>query len=296
VAKRALPLIIVIFAVVSLAIWSQRNLLIQPLHPLLGWTFWQYVLAITLVVLLALLLASILLVEPRRRASRAEKALDLLMEEQEIPLSLDRFKTIDLPSYQPEKNYGCSCAPTGLIIVYQTPFRLVPIYENKKLVGHRVIDIMPGSNNVATVERVPADVKNVSKVHLLLSAGNAWISHGVHKKRIGYLELGFTDGSKQRERLILGEHIREWSFGDRTEEKVNDIDDSITKPAWVSHGNTHRIDAMAISVDGGPKDLAMVRIVAELEKHLEKAVPPPSIIISAITCETSPSLPIVAGR
>lgn len=289
VIKRAGRPILVIGAIAWLGIWIQGNLLIQPLHPLSNWTLRQYALAIALVVPLALLVY-ILIVELWRRAKRAEKTLDLLMGKQEVSLSLDRFKTIDLPSYQPEKYYGCSCAPTGLIIVYQTPFRLVPIYKNKKLVGHRVIDIMPGTSNVATVERVSADVRDVSKVHLLLSAGNAWISHGVQGERIGYLELGFTDGSKQRVDLILGKHIREWSFGDRTEEKVNDIDDSITKPAWVSHGNTHRIDAMPISVDGGPKDLVMVRIVAELEKHLEKAVPPPSIIISAITCETSPSL------
>jgi hypothetical protein len=82
VMRRVLPPIIVIFATVSLAIWVQRNLLIQPLHPLLGWIFWQCVLAITLVILLALLLAYTLLVDPRRRA---EKALDLLMGEQEVP-------------------------------------------------------------------------------------------------------------------------------------------------------------------------------------------------------------------
>ena len=287
VAERALRPILIIGAIVWLAIWIQGSLAIQFLRPLSSWTFRQYAFTIALIVPLALLVY-ILFVEPRRQPSRAEKALNSIMEKQEVPSST--FTTIDLPSYQPEKNYGCSCAPTGLIIVYQTPFFLHPVLKGEKLLGHRVIDIQPGMNNTATIEEVSANVESVSKVHFFLSAGNAWISHGVQGRRIGHLELGFTDGSKQRVDLMLGEHIREWSFGDRTEEKVNDIDESITRPAWVSHDNTCRIDTMSVSVDEGPKDLIMVQIVAELEEPLEKAVPPPSIIISAITCETSPSL------
>ena len=43
---------------------------------------------------------------------------------------------------------------------------------------------------------------------------------------------------------------------------------------------------MSIAVSGGPKDLNLIRVVAQFEiEHLDKLLPLPSIIISAITCE-----------
>lgn len=205
------------------------------------------------------------------------------------PLGPTRFETVKLPRRKPPKFYNWSYAPTGLLIMEQIPFFLQPVGDEAgRLIGHQTIDLGPADDNTATIDEIPVGVKSVSTVHFLLSAGHGFASHeGVQflGKRIGYLEFEFAGSITQRTDLILGKNIREWAFGNHPD-LVRDVDYDLTKPAWVSHDNTRRIDRMSVPVDGGPRTLERIRVVAKFEdEHLEKRMLLPAVIISAITCE-----------
>ncbi|MFB0533401.1 MAG: hypothetical protein ACETWR_00300 [Anaerolineae bacterium] len=103
VAIRAMRPLLVILAIMLLGIWIRSNLLVQPLHPLMSWTFWQYALAIAQVVPLALLVY-ILVIEPWRRTRRAEKARDLLAKSWRE--AIDQIPVVPIVFY--EDTFPCS--------------------------------------------------------------------------------------------------------------------------------------------------------------------------------------------
>lgn len=204
------------------------------------------------------------------------------------PLEPTRFKIVNLPDHPEPPVFNWQLTPIGLTMVYQTPFFLEPVFkQDGTFLGHKVIDIHPATSNVAQTVEVPVLVEGVSKLHFLLSAGHGRAEHegvGFLGKRIGYIELEFVDGTSQRENLILGKHLREWAYGNPGN-LVREVDYDITKPAWVSHDFTRRIDAMSVPIKEGPKDLTSIRAVAKFEEDPGKSIITPSIIISAITCE-----------
>jgi hypothetical protein len=204
-------------------------------------------------------------------------------------LSPFRFQTIELPRRQPLNFYAWSSAPVGVYVIDHVPFFLQPVGDaTGKWLGHHAVDVHPTEDNTQSDVEVPANVQDVTTVHLLLSAGNGWVSQDNVQymgRRIGCIVLIFADKSEQIVNLVLGQNIREWAFGNSTN-LVREIEYGQTKPAWVSYDNTHRIDIMSIPVEKGPKDLKTLRIVARFEsEHLEKPLPLPAIIVSAITCE-----------
>lgn len=175
-----------------------------------------------------------------------------------VPQLSHRFRIIKLPESEPQKAYGISYAPLGLLMVNEVPFYLEPAVDpNGILIGHKTIDIQPGEHNAERIMIVPANVHPVSRVHFLLAAGHGWAEHqGVQfvDKRIGYIELVFADKSTQRANLTLGKDIREWAFGN-SPELVKDINHDTTKPAWISH-DTHYLTATAkfhLHASGGVK-------------------------------------------
>jgi len=200
-----------------------------------------------------------------------------------------RFRTIELPRQRPLEFYAWSSAPVGTFIIDRIPFFLHPVADDtRRLLGHTAINIQPSDDNAQSIVDVPAAINDVTAVHFLLSAGNGWITwDGVlyKGKRIGSIELVFADQSTQRIEMILGVHIREWAFGN-SPNLVTHIDYNMTRPAWVSYDHTRRIDRMSIVVKDGPKDLKSIRVAAQFEiERLDRELPLPSIIISAITCE-----------
>lgn len=198
------------------------------------------------------------------------------------PIEPTRFMTVVLPGDpQLSSFYRLSCAPTGVMVINHVPFFLQPVLDNHhEIIGHQTIDIAPGYENTPTVKEVPIIVDMVVAVHFLLSAGAAFVY--LLGRQIGCIEMLFADNTTQRIPLVLGKHLREWAF-ENIPNLVRDIDPSITQPAWVSHNNAHRIDMMSITLDGDPKALKAIRIIAKVDG--EPADSLPSIIISAITCE-----------
>jgi hypothetical protein len=227
---------------------------------------------------------------PAYRTSQAPSAssVDPKLSDLIPPLEPMRFKIVNLPDHPGTPFFNWLLTPIGLTMVYQTPFFLEPFFANDgTFLGHKVIDIQPAMGNVAQIAEVPLHVEGVSKLHFLLSAGHGRAEHeGVRflGKRIGYIELEFADGTSQRENLILGKHLREWAYGNPGN-LVREVDYTLTKPAWVSHNFTRRIDYMSIGIEGEPKELSFIRVVAKFEEDPKKPISTPAIIISAITCE-----------
>jgi hypothetical protein len=206
------------------------------------------------------------------------------------PLEPSRFRIVSLPTHTPTSFFNWPYSPTGLSVYYQIPFLLFPVIDmaDNKPLGHATLTVQPSPQNVAAIIEIAASEKNVSKVHFLLSAGHGWREHeglAFLYRRIGHIELQFSNGSSQRVDMVLGKNIREWAFGN-SPNLVTEIDTAQTIPAWLSHDSTKRFDLMTISIQGSPKDLRSITVVGHFEDdHPGKEFPTPSINVSAITCE-----------
>jgi hypothetical protein len=211
------------------------------------------------------------------------------------PLHSTQFKIIRFPDEIPPDYFKYPYVPTGMTIIYQIPFFLLPVTDSllvtniyKAALGHAVIDLQPGTRNEPKSKKLETAVDTAKNVHMLISAGHGLRMDGtIHflYKRIGYVRLTFRDGSEQRTDLVLGKHLREWAFGNSTN-LVTELDLLWSKPAWLSHDSTKRFDLLTIPIDNQPKDLRTIEIVAEFEEeHPDKPFMTPSIIVSAITVE-----------
>lgn len=231
--------------------------------------------------------------KPKIDSAQASPALsDAKLVQVSPPIEPARFLMLDLPRREPINVYGWPHTPLGVNIFYDVPFFLQPVTDasTNNIIGHHAIDIRPTKAHDRAIVEMPVHVMGLQTIDFLLSAGNGWVmSEGILflGKRIGYVELVFVDDSTQRIDLTLGKNIREWFFGWNAN-LVNRVDFSITKPAWVSHDQSRRFDFLSTSVFNGPKDLAMLRVVAVFEDaSRDRMANYPSIIISAITCEKS---------
>jgi len=212
---------------------------------------------------------------------------DPILKHFALNVSTTRFKIIPLPESVTPSTYGSSYAPTGLFVIYDVPFLLRPTINNpSKQIEHAVIDVQPSLDNTPKIASLVVQVENVSKVHLLQSAGHGYASlAGIQflGKHIGYIELQFSNDTIQREYFILGKNIREWACGN-TGDLVREIDSHSAMPAWISENSSCLLDMMSVIVVDGPKDLSTIRIVGHFEdKHFGLLTP--AVRISAITCE-----------
>ncbi len=203
------------------------------------------------------------------------------------PLPPTQFKIINLPRGSPIGIFKWPFSPTGKLVLYGIPFFLVPILDSADVMrGHLVIDIHPDEQNRPEAVKVEVSAEDVSFVHILISAGHGYRIHKeiqfLHR-RVGYVRFEFADGTEQRTDLVLGQHLREWAFGN-SPKLVTEIDLSWTKPAWLSHNSTRRFDLLTIPLGDAPRDLEAIEFVAQFEDdHPGKNVQTPSIIVSGIT-------------
>jgi hypothetical protein len=205
------------------------------------------------------------------------------------PLRPTQYRILGLPRPLGQKFYNYQFAPVGKVPIYGIPFHLIPVADaDAAMRGHLVIDLQPTKTNEARNAQVEAEVRNAKVVHFLISAGHGWRMHeGVQflNRRIGYLRFVFEVGPSQRFDLVLGKHLREWAFGNNTN-LVTEIDLEFTRPAWLSHDSTKRIDILTVPLDSPPRNLILIEAVAEFEDdHAGLLIDTPAIIISAITVE-----------
>jgi hypothetical protein len=200
------------------------------------------------------------------------------------------FITLDLPFDKTPKTYGRPHCPIGVFVVYDIPFRLVPEFnQSTHDYEHAIIDISPDiQTNLPSVVSVPVSLSNVEKVHFLITAGHGRVSYqGVEfvKRRIGYLELRFSNDAVQKEYLVLGANIREWAYGSE-HEIVEELDHSLARPVWLSHDRFCLLDLLSVKVEQFPNQLESIHVVAEFEERIP-GIMKPVVRVSAITCELS---------
>ena len=207
------------------------------------------------------------------------------------PLAPTQFTIVRFLDQNPPIYFDYPFAPTGMLIIYQIPFFLLPVTDSRNsLVGHSVIDLQPGNYNEPGRKKLDVSIDNAKCVHFLISAGHGWRMHeGIQFlfRRIGYLTFSFKEGIEQKYDLVLGKHLREWAFGNSTN-LVTELDLSCSKPAWLSHDSTKRFDLLTVPINNSSRNLCSIEIVAEFEEsHPYNHVKTPAIIISAITVERS---------
>lgn len=234
-------------------------------------------------------------IEEVRRIARAESVDEGDIDPKLIrfipPLDPGRFRIINLPRPQPPPYFNWRYAPTGKLVLYGIPFFLIPVIDSTgNSRGHLVIDVQPSKENDAHEVEIEAKVSSPKVAHLLISAGHGWRMHkGLQflNRRVGYLRFIFADGSEEKKDLILGRHLREWAFGNNTN-LVTEIDDSLARPAWLSHESTRRFDLLSLDLGIPSASLKQILVVAKFEHdHPDNLVDTPSIIVSAITIERS---------
>lgn len=230
--------------------------------------------------------------EPANKsAEQASMHVDVKLVRFIPPLQRGRYRIVTLPLQEPPEYFNWPYSPTGLSVYYEIPFLLLPVFNSEgRSFGHAVLTVQPSEENVADVKTINAVESRITHVHFLISAGHGWREHNgltfLHR-RIGYLEISFSDGTSQRVNMILGRNIREWAFGNNPN-LVTEIDLSLTRPAWHSHDSTKRFDLMSVQIENGPKDIQSIRVVGEFEdSHSGVWLRTPAIIVSAITCECS---------
>jgi hypothetical protein len=81
------------------------------------------------------------------------------------PLAPTQFKIVRFPDENPPSYFDYPFVPTGMLIIYQIPFFLLPIMDvRKSLVGHAVINLQPGDFN-APEKKLDVDIDNAKCVH-----------------------------------------------------------------------------------------------------------------------------------
>lgn len=205
------------------------------------------------------------------------------------PLSAGRFKTLELPRHDPTRYYQSPYAPTGRIMIYEIPFSLLPVSDAAgNPIGHLAVDLKPAPDNAAASDVISVGESNIRAVHFLLAAGHGWRQRDgviLLHRCIGYIRLGFPDGTGQTAKLVLGKNIREWAFGNNPN-LVTEIDTSQTRPAWVSHDNRRRIDLFSVQIEQGPRAVSTIEIVAKFEEdYPNREITFPAILVSAVTLE-----------
>jgi hypothetical protein len=223
-------------------------------------------------------------------------ALESASAYEDVPLQLDSLEEFVWC-------YPSPYVPKGWVNLGGTAFQLQE--KDGRAAGWAV---RPSPQNEPRVISIPVGLENVSTVLMLITAG--WglkriegLADGWEGEQIGVVQLCFKDADPQEQPLILGDNIRDWAIGN-TEWAVAETTDPNVFPVWISPGGGSAIDLLRIDVEGGPKTLEKIEILAQMVslkgqalrpvelREGDKQLAPPSfaiIQISGITCRVHPS-------
>jgi hypothetical protein len=196
-------------------------------------------------------------------------------------------------------SYPSPDVPKGWVNLGGVGFQLQPT-EDRRAVG---LAVRPSPQNQPETISVPVGLANVGSVFMLITTG--WglkriegLSDGWEGEQVGMVRLCFEDGGQQEQQLVLGDNIRDWAIGN-TEWAVTETTAPNTVPVWVSPGGDAALDLLHIDIDGGPKTLERIEIVAQMVslkgqtllpaelREGDKLIAPPSfaiIQVSGIAC------------
>lgn len=204
--------------------------------------------------------------------------------------SKDTFHMFDLSAVV-NHNYPVKESPFGVIMSSGVPIRILPYVDRFQITGHTVIKIQPKDYGVSNRLDILCDISNVKRIYIVWTAGNGWRffkNIQFEGRRIGILQINFSDGSNQIVQVILGHNIREWTSGDpQSPRKVSRLNDSAVSQFWESKEGLHVLDLMKIEVQQYPKHIRSLSITAQFEfPNQLSGAELPQFQISAITFET----------
>ena len=188
--------------------------------------------------------------------------------------------------------YDYTLSPYGVSWTSGIPFMILPYMEGTTVTGHQIVAVGPKHDGASDRNEITCNVPNVVKIYVVWTAGNGWKSWEnvqYEKRRIGTLELVFSQGDPQRIPVVLGENIREWIYHNSVPQGVVDtLSDHTVNQVWESMDGLYTLDMKPIEVSNAPKDLRSVNLIGEFE--IQTKIPGealPHFHVSAITCEVS---------
>jgi len=104
------------------------------------------------------------------------------------------------------------------------------------------------------------NIKNPTEVYLLLQAGWGLVQY--NGLQIGFVRLGFSDGSTFDTPLTLGDNIRDWAW--ESSAAVRTVSSPSSRPAWTGtapDGTPGGMDILTISIPSGKQKLSLTSIV-----------------------------------
>ena len=221
------------------------------------------------------------------------------LREQKRFLNGEGFTTFPLGNQEVSlEPFSVMGAPNSFTTLGGVPFQI----ETKDYGAFMAI-VRPTPTNEARVLDLNIPCTNVVSVYLLISTDygvKSWKGarpgEGWDEKVVGQITLTFRDGTKQEQELRLGHHLRDTSVGNQPS-AVDQIRSNQTRQIWLSSDEQFALDMLGIDVEGGPRHLEYIRVIAKLEVDevpritvrapgTEEAAEPrlPGIKILGVTC------------
>lgn len=163
--------------------------------------------------------------------------------------------------------------PKGMVWLRWVKF-FIASSQDENGIAAKVVSVRPSAANEANLVDIRIGLEQVSEVYLLItteygvkSFAGALPGDGWDEKLAGHIELIFGDRSKQEFKLRLGYDIRDFFFGNQPW-AIDALrkEGSTSFQVWHSSQKEYTLDMIAIKVEGQPKTLDKIRIVAQMEK------------------------------
>lgn len=145
--------------------------------------------------------------------------------------------------------------------INRIPFELNFQHPNNGLMG---VELNVRKNEKRSREITPGE-KNVSRVHMLITAGSAHrISENfeLNGLTIGQIEFHTEQGQVYKLPLTLGKNIRDWSF--RHPDVVQTITNENIEQVWTDEKDEVTIDLIHFTFPDGPVDIAYCQLATEI--------------------------------
>jgi hypothetical protein len=192
--------------------------------------------------------------------------------------------------------------PKGLVWLRGVPFFIFSDKERPDVA--LAATVRPTPQNQPQTIQVPSRFSGVSRIYLLMavtygvkSAHDAPPGAGWDERKVGTIKLVFMDGTSQEEVLRLGHDIREFFFGNQPW-AIDALrkEGALAFQVWESTDKKHTLDMRVVDVQKGPKDLAAIQIIAQMEEGSTPLIYQdetgtrhdpafPEILVFGVTCE-----------
>jgi len=129
---------------------------------------------------------------------------------------------------------------------------------------------------------LPTNINSPTEVYLLIQAGWGLVQY--NGLQIGFVRLGFSDGSTTDTPLTLGENIRDWAW--ESSAAVRTVSSSSSRPAWTGYapdGTPGGMDILTIDIPSNKQNLDLTSILISDISQVTAGNVNPCIHVVALT-------------